>query len=312
MSSNQQHHWNLDAYRGLLGDYTELRAQENRSFTISFLNGQMVGNANSSEQGISARHFKNGSWGFASHPEIGKRSVEKVLLESGNNAKFMSLHSRDNAVLANLTGAKARLDLSTKKTKLSSQEIINQLKEYDSYIASRYPDLSSRSLRCFQQDFIKEAINSAGSNTFTHYARSFIVVSLSLESPNGPVELREVFGDSGQIEDNFPSLELFKENIESAYTLIKDKANGFVAEGVVKEVILSSRVAGILAHEAIGHTTEADIVLGGSAAADFLGQQVASPIVSLVDFAHTAFGKQAPMPVLFDDEGTTAEDTTII
>ena len=312
MSSNQQHHWNLDAYRGLLGDYTELRAQENRSFTISFLNGQMVGNANSSEQGISARHFKNGSWGFASHPEIGKRSVEKVLLESGNNAKFMSLHSRDNAVLANLTGAKARLDLSTKKTKLSSQEIINQLKEYDSYIASRYPDLSSRSLRCFQQDFIKEAINSAGSNTFTHYARSFIVVSLSLESPNGPVELREVFGDSGQIEDNFPSLELFKENIESAYKLLKDKANGVVAEGGVKEVILSSRVAGILAHEAIGHTTEADIVLGGSAAADFLGQQVASPIVSLVDFAHTAFGKQAPMPVLFDDEGTTAEDTTII
>ena len=129
--------WNLESYRSLLGDYTELRAQENRSLVITLLNGQIVGNATSSEQGISARHFKNGSWGFASHPEIARRSVEKVLLESTNNAKFMSSHSRDSALLAKISGAQGHLDLSTKKTKLTSLEIMNQLKEYDSYLATK-------------------------------------------------------------------------------------------------------------------------------------------------------------------------------
>ena len=50
----------------------------------------------------------------------------------------------------------------------------------------------------------------------------------------------------------------------------------------------------MLAHEAVGHTVEADIVLGGSVAANYLNKQVASEKVSLTDFAHTAFGKPAP------------------
>ena len=45
-------------------------------------------------------------------------------------------------------------------------------------------------------------------------------------------------------------------------------------------------LAGILAHEAIGHTTEADLVLGGSVAGDNINSQIASPLISLVDFAN--------------------------
>jgi len=68
----------------------------------------------------------------------------------------------------------------------------------------------------------------------------------------------------------------------------------------------------ILAHEAIGHTTEADLVLGGSVAGDNLNKQIASPLVTMVDFAHTAEGKTCPVPVYTDDEGTPAVDATII
>ena len=71
-------------------------------------------------------------------------------------------------------------------------------------------------------------------------------------------------------------------------------------------------MAGILAHEAIGHTTEADMVLGGSVAGDYLGKQAASPLVTLVDIAHSYDGKNCPMPIYVDDEGTTAEDVVII
>jgi len=68
----------------------------------------------------------------------------------------------------------------------------------------------------------------------------------------------------------------------------------------------------MLAHEAVGHTVEADLVLGGSVAAHNLNKQVASDLVTLVDFAHTALGESAPLPVYVDDEGTPAEDVVII
>lgn len=304
--------WNLQTYLGKLEDYTELRAQENRSFNMTLLNGQMIGNSSSSEKGISARNFSSGSWGFASHPQIGKASIENVLAEASANAKFMSKQGSQNISLAKISGAQGYLDLSTKKPKMQVNDLIGLLKEYDAYIAQKYSDLTNRTLRCFRQDFIKEGINSEGANTYFHYARSYLVVVLGMSSENGPVEVNELIGGYGQIEDNFPSFDLFKEKVEETYCHLKNKSKGIFPEGGEKEVILASKLAGILAHEAIGHTTEADLVLGGSVAGDFLYQQVSSPLISLVDFAHTAFGKQAPMPVLFDDEGTSAEDTIII
>ena len=71
-------------------------------------------------------------------------------------------------------------------------------------------------------------------------------------------------------------------------------------------------LAGILAHEAVGHTVEADLVLGGSVAAHNLNKQVASEIVTMVDFAHTALGETAPLPIYVDDEGTLCEDAVLI
>lgn len=305
--------WKLADYSQLLANYSELRAQENRNFGLNFLNGQMIGNTRSSEQGISARNFVSGCWGFASHPQIGKSSIEKVLKEASKNAKFMAKHAVINKTIPKLTGAKAQIDLSTKKTeKLDLQNIVGRIKEYDAFLVQKYPDLSTRTLRCMQQDFIKEGINSEGSHTYSHYARAYLNFTMGMDSASGPVEVKEVLGDKGQLEDTFPDFETFKRQAETAYQHLRAKAKGIAPEGGIKDVVLSSKLAGILAHEAIGHTTEADIVLGGSIAADFLGKEVASPLVSLVDFAHTALGMQAPMPVLFDDEGTEAEDTVII
>jgi TldD protein len=43
-----------------------------------------------------------------------------------------------------------------------------------------------------------------------------------------------------------------------------------------------------------------------------LNKQVASELVTMVDFAHTALGKPCPLPVYVDDEGVVAEDVTLI
>ncbi|HPA60541.1 MAG TPA: TldD/PmbA family protein, partial [Clostridia bacterium] len=50
----------------------------------------------------------------------------------------------------------------------------------------------------------------------------------------------------------------------------------------------------------------------GSVAGPNMNKMVASPLVSMTDFAHTAFGEKAPLPVYVDDEGVLAEDAELI
>ena len=65
----------------------------------------------------------------------------------------------------------------------------------------------------------------------------------------------------------------------------------------IKDCILDADLGGILAHEAIGHHGSG-FGPGRSVAAKFMDKQVASPLVSLVDFAHHALSKPAPCPSL--------------
>jgi TldD protein len=91
-----------------------------------------------------------------------------------------------------------------------------------------------------------------------------------------------------------------------------NKREAVPARGGTHDVVLDTELAGILAHEAVGHTTEADMVLGGSVAADYMDKLVASPLVTMVDFAHTYEGETLPVPVYVDDEGIESEDTVLI
>ncbi|MBN1836967.1 MAG: TldD/PmbA family protein [Spirochaetales bacterium] len=76
------------------------------------------------------------------------------------------------------------------------------------------------------------------------------------------------------------------------------------------EVILSPKVAGLVAHESFGHGVELDMFVKGRArAAEYLGKPVGSSLVSLHDGARAAHEVAS---YWFDDEGTTGSDTLVI
>lgn len=78
----------------------------------------------------------------------------------------------------------------------------------------------------------------------------------------------------------------------------------------IYDVVSLPQVSGILAHEAFGHGVEADMVVKErSRASRYIGRQVASPLVSLIDDP-TLQGLNGFY--FFDDEGQIASPTTII
>lgn len=82
--------------------------------------------------------------------------------------------------------------------------------------------------------------------------------------------------------------------------------------GGVKTVILAPSIVGLLTHEAIGHTVEADLVLAGSVANGKLGQRVASELVTLCDSGASEHAGGAGGTLPFDDEGVPARRVEII
>lgn len=302
----------LDQYSSCLSQYTELRVQENNSLNITFLNGNLVANAKDIKNGISTRTYKNGSWGFASSSEASEEAVKAVIKSASENAAFLDSREKRNKPFFNSTAGSFEKNLGTQKTRLSQQEIMDFIREIDSYIASKYPNLSERvvALRCL--DMERTLITSDGARLYTLLPRSNFIVSMTVEKNGEPVSLYEVFGGLGQFEDVFLSPKDLYRRIDSVYEHLINKSEGVYAEAGLKECVLHANLAGILAHEAIGHTTEADLVLGGSVAGSNLNKMVASPLISLVDYAHTYNGEICPVPIFMDDEGTTAEDVVII
>lgn len=303
---------NLNSFRNLISHYTELRIQENRSLRIEFVKGNLVENTRNAGSGVSARVCKNGSWGFASSPELNSENISTVIKTANENAIFLDSRQNKGKNFLSQNSVSLEKDFSTKKPKLSQKQIMDFVKEVDNYIEKKYPRLSNRIVSLYCLDMEKSLITSDETSLYSMLPRSTIGITLTLDKDGTPVEVYDNAGGLGQFEDKFNSPSDLYEKIDRLYQHLVKKSEGVYAEAGMKTCILDANLAGILAHEAIGHTTEADMVLGGSVAANYMNKEVSSPIVTLVDFANTAMGKTCPVPIYIDDEGTPAEDVVII
>ena len=77
------------------------------------------------------------------------------------------------------------------------------------------------------------------------------------------------------------------------------------------ECICSPEVTGMIVHEAFGHGVEMDMFVKDRAIAkDYIGKQVASPLVTMHDGANCEYDQCATY--FFDDDGNIASDTIVI
>lgn len=300
-------------FRGSLpaGMQTELRAQRNTQRAVALLDGTPVSNSRSEQSGVSARVCKNGVYGFASAAELSREAAAGVLREAGSNAEFM-----DARIAA---GRKPRpavphtvVDPGTAWTDAPQKQYIDFLQALDAYLAKKEHLLSRRLiLRADSRE--KVLLTSDAAESHVAIPRCYIYADLIAESSSGaPVERFLAFGGFGGFDDSFTDPALLYPELDRLHASLMDKREGIYPEAGLRTCVLGGILSGMLAHEAVGHTVEADLVLGGSVAGKCLGGRVASDLVSMTDFANTAFGEAAPLPVYCDDEGVPAVDAKLI
>ena len=303
---------NLKKYKKHFKGYTELRLQENKQVNISFVNGSNKNNIQDSSAGVSARVNQNGAWGFASTPGTSRNDVKNIINEAQKNASFLARRKKTKKELNKKYNGRGDWDYSTAKPRLSQKELVQFMQKLDNHIEQKYTKLKSRSLFLNTLDMEKRLLTSESQVSYSLFPRSFIYVKLSNEKNGEKFEITDSFGGLGHFEDNFSEPADLYSEINELYNHLMKKREGVYAEAGSCECILDSELAGILAHEAFGHTVEADLVKSGSVAETYMNKKVAAPAVSMIDYANKAFGETCPVPVHVDDEGIQARDTVII
>lgn len=310
----------ISKYKATFSDHTELRAQVNNSQRVTLLAGNMASNAQSSTGGVSARVYRGGVWGFASGAEYSPDKVKSVLSAATDNAIFMDtqvkkaqppippLSSYSDSALP------GRIDLKKPIFETVSQSyLIDFAKTIDEIVEKKYKNITSRTVIADFLSLEKLLCVSDGTDTHSFLPRSTVYVFLSAETKDAvPIELYEPFSVSGKFDEVFMSPSELEPKLDELYDTLMKQREGVYAEAGLHKCILHPDLAGILAHEAVGHTVEADLVLGGSVAGPNLSKQVASELVTMIDYAHTFEGEPVPLPVYVDDEGTVAEDAVLI
>ena len=295
------------------GVNTEIRFQRNSTKRVGFLDGRLTSNSTASGRGVNARIYKSGAYGFASCPNTDEDGVKFVLKEAAGNAEL--LYSRQKPTKPQFPKIPATQEANRHpQDDLSSQKrLIEFCAEADAYIAKTYKKLVSRSVVASGLNMEKALFTSDGvvAHSFTPRA-SFYIFMTAEDNEGNMQEMLEPIGDLGCFDEVFSSPTKYYGKIDALYEELMKKCEGVYADAGIKDCVLHPDLAGMLAHEAVGHTVEADFVQSGSVAAHMMNKQVASELINMTDFAHTAFGKTLPVPVYVDDEGVEAKDVKII
>lgn len=293
-------------------DQSELRAQENTQCRVMIEDGKLVRNFYTARSGVFARVFKGGLFGCSSSSVYDEAHARQVLQRAQKIAKDADARCQmGEAPIPSVACGVLELDRTLKD--MDQKAHIDFAFEIDNYIAQNYPTLLHRRVCVRSQCTEKRLVVTNGWDAHTAIIRAFVDVDLTVLGNDGrAVSLGNYYGKNCYLDEAFADPQWLYDEIDKLYLQLMDYKEAQYPEAGCHDIILSPDLCGMLAHEAMGHTVEADGVLGGSISSLYLGRQVASEIVTLMDYANEVPGGIAPCRMLVDDEGTLCKDVTII
>lgn len=275
-------------------DFCEARVERLSFSNIKFKDGDFQANSGT-EEGACVRVFRNGCWGFASGKPEGIRGLLK-------RAKALASAGKGKLKLGE-RGKPAKMKKRKPGRGLGADALSRLCRELGKEMEGKR--ISNRSIGLFEENDSSEYFNSVGEEasekTLVLYGR-FSAVG----KKGGNIE------EGGE---RFSSLEKWdKEKLAECAREAKRKCEEALDAGPAKRgeftIIMDSALAGVFAHEAVGHACEADAILEGtSILKDKIGEKIGSELVTIWDDPglEKGFGRYS-----FDDEGVAGKKTELI
>ncbi|MGY3029058.1 TldD/PmbA family protein [Thermostichus sp. MS-CIW-34] len=305
-----------DLLRDILRDcsgFVELRYHSKVFRSITAEKGRLERTAVRRRSGVGVRVLEAGTWGFAATGDPSPAAIREAIAEARRAAQASADYRKQK--LGSLPSVRLAQG---EFCEPGVEEVLNKPLEAKIQLAleteaqARQASRQISSASCTYNEIYEEKaiVTTDGADVAFRLVRPELRVQAVAEADGQLSSGSEAIGVTGGWDCLFRSHPL--QMAEKAAATAVDLLSAGYAEGGWATVILSPSIVGLLVHEAIGHTVEADFVLAGSVAAGKLGQRVASDWVTLKDSGHSEFmpGAGGTLPV--DDEGVPTQSTTII
>ncbi|WP_235284399.1 TldD/PmbA family protein [Methanosarcina mazei] len=285
--------------------FYDCRVIEGSSTSIVLDNGKIEEISRNFTKGAGIRALCGGSWGYtAVEGDINlKRGVEAASkLAFSMNAST----PKEDVELAAVASPEVRdlPEVRINPRDIAIEEKVSLLKSIEEH--AQLEGVHSTKVMYLESEFKVDYRNSEGLECEYELLNVGFAVS-AVASENGVYQAgRESrFGYGYELFENENVLELAGKAGKTALELLKAKT----PTGGEMPVVLDQELAGVFAHEAVGHASEADLVLeGDSILENRIGEQIASPLITIIDDPTLHEFGYYP----FDAEGSESKRTEII
>ena len=264
--------------------------------------------------GVGIRTLIDGVFGFASTTDLTEKGIRRAMRDAQSAARVSSTSKKEKIErLAQATFGTGTFRAQTDDPLDSHpfEEKLSLVMSIDERVRNGSPRIVSSSVQYSEIQDEKAIVTTDGATAHVFDSKpDFRVVAVA--SANGGQTLgRDSAGVTGGWSDLFAK-RTPEEMADKAIQLAVDQLNARHPTGGAAVVVLDPDLVGVLSHEAIGHTVEADIVRSGAITSDRLGKKVASELVTLCDSGASVFQPHATGELQVDDEGVKTGTTVII
>jgi TldD protein len=295
------------------GGYVELRWHRRTRSVFEVTQGRVGVADRALVEGVGVRILADGAWGCAATWDVSEKGIRKAIGQARSSAAALLGHARRVPGLA--PASLSTVDfVGPGFEELAAMRLADKLGrmiDLERRLAGASTQLLAAEVRYTEYLEEKAIVTSDGADCSLRMAQPELVLSAIAEKDGQRAGIERGAGVNGGWADLFGHPSLAGAIEEVARTSVDLLGARFARPGRAR-VILAPALVGMLCHEAIGHTVEADLVQSGSVAAGKIGMQVGSPLVTLSDTAGGPCAARAAGNAPFDDEGVTSAETVII
>ncbi len=294
-------------------EWVELRYHRRNSLKLQVKNGNLTDSVSTTLSGVAVRALVDGSWGFVSTSDLTLEGLRAAAAEAVKAAREAGV-LKENKIqgLAEIEPVQGSFNLAEERQDQKQEPDLGRkiklLMEADGQVRAAGEDIIASQVSYSEFKDSKIIVTGEGVEVEIFDPKCDIGVVAYGASKNQQERAHASHGVTGSWAKLFADRKL-SDLADKAVELVRKRLEAGYVSGGQYQVILDPALVGVLAHEAIGHTVEADFVESGSAVQGRIGEQVASELVTLVDEGNIA---DAAGRVIIDDEGTRSTRTTII
>ncbi len=309
-------HHCIEFGRSIGATYVEARLERRVARGLAFRNGELISGGRSPTEGIGVRLLVDGNAGFASFDRMSRELAEEAVRAAFKMAK--NAHRRDPIDLGEPVSNRASwsMDVKTSLSKIDLDTMIDTAKELNAQLNG----LAQYTVMINPTITDKYLVTSEGTEVRGHLEHLFIHLLLTAKGEHGSEQSfidRTLAGGWERIREE----RLMERTKDDAIRLQRAADDATAVKDLLDrpvDVIVGPQIAGIIAHENVGHPSEGDRIMGRE------GAQAGESFWRDIRIGETRIGSEAVTVLedptvpntsgfyLYDDEGVRARRRVLI